>query len=376
MSDCHTLLIVEDDPGFSSYLKRLLRHKGLRILTANSGRQAIQCLQTNSIDLVLQDIGLPDIDGYHVMDQVHKNLPEALVIVMTGEVTVESAIQALRHGAYDYLRKPFEATELINTIDNGLDRINLERRHKEAQEKLHESEERYRQLFESESDAVVVLDAETQQFEDVNPAAVALFGFSKEEFLKLLVLDISAEKQKTQQKIRRIREGKSLKKFVPLRYLVKKNGTIFPAEISTGAFIADGRKKIIGAIRDITARHSKEEELRQTKQRLQHILASNPAVIYSCNPTGDCATTFISKNVEKELGYKAEDFINDRHFWIDHIHPDDVQFVKTEFAKLVDQGSHVLEYRFRHKDGSYRWMRDELRLLFGEQSNAVEVVGS
>ncbi|MGD9086437.1 MAG: PAS domain S-box protein, partial [Desulfobacterales bacterium] len=50
--------------------------------------------------------------------------------------------------------------------------------------------------------------------------------------------------------------------------------------------------------------------------------------------------------------------------------------VKTEFAKLVDQGSHVLEYRFRHKDGSYRWMRDELRLLFGEQSNAVEVVGS
>ena len=142
MSDCHTLLIVEDDPGFSSYLKRLLRHKGLRILTANSSRQAIQCLQTNSIDLVLQDIGLPDIDGYHVMDQVHKNLPEALVIVMTGEVTVESAIQALRHGAYDYLRKPFEATELINTIDNGLDRINLERRHKEAQEKLHESEER------------------------------------------------------------------------------------------------------------------------------------------------------------------------------------------------------------------------------------------
>ncbi len=376
MSDRHTLLIVEDDPGFSSYLKRLLRHKGLRILTANSGRQAIQCLQTNSVDLVLQDIGLPDIDGYQVMDQVHKNLPEALVIVITGEVTVESAIQALRHGAYDYLRKPFETTELINTIDNALDRIKLERRHKEAREKLHESEARYRQLFESESDAVVVLDAESLQFEDANQAALRLFGYSKNEFQGLFVSDLSAEKDKTQTFIRRPDEEKTSKKDDSLRYLVKKDGITFPAEISAGSFMADGRKKLIGTIRDITERHHKEEELRRAKQRLQHILASNPAVIYSCNPTGDCATTFISNNVQAELGHSAENFINDRHFWIDHIHPDDVQFVKTEFAKLVDQGSHVLEYRFQHKDGSYRWMRDELRLLFGEQSNAVEVVGS
>jgi PAS domain S-box-containing protein len=376
MPDPHTLLIVEDDPGFTSYLKRLLRHKNLRMVAAHSGRQAIQYLTSNSVDLVLQDIGLPDIDGYQVMDHAHKTLPDALVIVMTGEVTVESAIQALRHGAYDYLRKPFEATELINTIDNALDRIRLEQRHRKAREKLRESEERYRQLFDNESDAVVVLDAESLQFEDVNHAAIKLFGYSKNEFLGLCVLDILAEKDKTQKFISRLKEEKTLKNYVPLRYLVKKDGITFPAEISAGAFVADGRKKLIGAIRDITERHRKEEELRHTKQRLQHILASNPAVIYTCNPTGDCATTFISNNVQAELGYDAEDFINDRHFWIDHIHPEDVQLVKTEFAKLVDQGSHVLEYRFLHQDGAYRWMRDELRLLFGEQSNAVEVVGS
>ena len=376
MSDLHTILIVEDDPGFAGYLKRLLRSRDLHILMANSGREAVECLTSGSVDLVLQDIGLPDMDGYQVMDRIQEIVPDALVIVMTGEVTVESAIMALRHGAYDYLRKPFEATEFINTIDNALDRIELERRHKEDREKLRESEERYRQLFESESDAVVVLDAETMKFEDANQAAIELFEYSKKEFLNLRVVDISAEKQKTEEKVKRIREDKSKEKFVPLRQLVRKDGTIFPAEISTGAFVADGRKKVIGTIRDITERHRKEEELRQTKQRLQHILASNPAVIYSCNPTGDCATTFISNNVKAELGYEAEDFLDDRHFWIDHIHPDDVQFVKAEFAKLIDQGNHVLEYRFRHKDGGYRWMRDELRLLFGEQSNAVEVVGS
>jgi len=247
----HTILIVEDDPGFTSYLKRLLRRKDLEITTAASGQQAIQCLQANSVDLVLQDIGLPDIDGYEIMDIIRREFPQTFVIVMTGEVTVESAVKALRKGAYDFLRKPFESPELLNTVDNALDRIKLERLHKQA-----------------------------------------------------------------------------------------------------------------------------EEELKRTKQRLQHVLTSSPAVIYSCNPSGDCATTFISDNVNTELGYDPREFTENRHFWIDQIHPDDVALVKAEFAKLVDQGSHALEYRFRHKNGSYRWMRDELRLLFDEDAKSVEVVGS
>jgi len=376
MSAQHTILIVEDDFGFASYLKRLLRRKDLRLITANDGQQAIQCLQANRVDLVLQDIGLPDIDGYQVMDLIRQEYPATMVIVMTGEITVESALKALRKGAYDYLRKPFESTDLLNTVDNALDRIRLEQQQQQAEAQLRESEARYRQLFDSESDAVVVLDAETLQIEDVNQSALHLFGYSKKEFLGRIVLDISAETQKTRKKIELLTKDPSSSNQVPLRYLKKKDGSTFPAEISAGNFISDGRKKIIGTIRDITIRHRAEEELKQTKQRLQHVLTSSPAVIYSCNPADDCATTFISDNVKIELGYEPDDFTQDRHFWIDHIHPDDVGYVKAEFAKLVDQGSHVLEYRFRHKNGSYRWMRDELRLLFDDRAKSVEVVGS
>jgi PAS domain S-box-containing protein len=376
MSAQHTILIVEDDPGFAGYLKRLLRHKDLKLITADGGRKAIQCLQTNRVDLVLQDIGLPDIDGYQVMDLIRLKYPATLVIVMTGEITVESALKALRKGAYDYLRKPFESAELLNTVDNALARIRLERQHKQAEAKLRESEERYRQLFDHESDAVVVFDAETLKFEDINQAALNLFGYSKPEFLNLAVLDISAEKQKTENQIQLLRVGDDSAKQIPLRQLKKKNGTTFAAEISAGAFFSDGRRKIIGAIRDITIRHRAEKELKLTQQRLQHVLTSSPAVIYCCNPAGDCATTFISDNVKTELGYEPREFTENLHFWIDQIHPDDVEVVKAEFAKLVDRGSHVLEYRFRHKDGSYRWMRDELRLLFDEEARSVEVVGS
>ncbi len=376
MSDTYTILIVEDDPGFTSYLKRLLRRKDLTLITANSGRQAIQCLNDNRIDLVLQDIGLPDIDGYQVMDLIRQEFPATLVIVITGEVTVESAVKALRKGAYDYLRKPFESTELLNTVDNALDRIRLEQQQIQAEEKLRDSEEKYHQLFESESDAIMVIDAETLRFDEANMAAQQLYGYSREEFLNLILEDISAEKDKTQTVVEKVRKGTQGSRIVPCRYFIKKDGTIFPGELSVATFTSGGRNKIIGAIRDITERHQKEKDLRQTKQRLQHILASNPAVIYSCNPTGDCATTFISDNVKTELGYESREYTQNREFWIDHIHPDDVQYVKDEFSKLVDQGSHVLEYRFRHKNGSYRWMRDELRLLFGEEGKSVEVVGS
>ncbi|MGD9239561.1 MAG: PAS domain S-box protein [Desulfobacterales bacterium] len=376
MPDLYTILVVEDDPGLASYLKRLLRPKNLSLITADSGRQAIQYLSQNTIDLVLLDIGLPDMDGYQVMDQICNKLPQAMVIVMTGDISVESAVEALRKGAYDYLRKPFESTELLNTVENALDRIRLEREHQTAERKLRESEEKYHQLFESESDAIVVVDAVTKRFEEVNRAAQLLYGYSREEFLALMLEDISAEQEKTHAKLESIRNGEIVDSRAYHRYFKKKDGTVFPGELSLATFASMGRQKIIGSVRDITERHQKEKELRQTKQRLQHIMASNPAVIYSSDLSGDGATTFISDNIKTELGYDPEDFINDRRFWIDHIHPDDVQYVKNELSRLKDQGSHLLEYRFRHKNGSYRWMRDELRLLLEKQSNAVEVVGS
>jgi PAS domain S-box-containing protein len=376
MSSQHTILIVEDDPGFSSYLKHLLRRDDLRLIIASSGRGAIEYLNQSPVDIVLQDIGLPDIDGYQVMDLIGRDFPATLVIVMTGGATVESAVRALRKGAYDYLRKPFESAELLHTVDNALDRISLEQQRKEAEAKLRDSEEKYHQLFESESDAIVVVDAESLGFDEVNKAAQQLYGYSREEFIDLVLEDISAEKDKTRKVIEGVKKGIIGNHIVPCRYFLKKDGTTFPGELSVATFTSGGRKKIIGAVRDISIRHQAEEELKKTKQRLEHVLTSSPAVIYACNPAGDCATTFISNNVKTELGYEPIEFTGNREFWIDHIHPDDVPLVKDGFSKLVDQGGHILEYRFRHQNGTYRWMRDELRLHFDEDAKSIEVVGS
>jgi PAS domain S-box-containing protein len=139
---------------------------------------------------------------------------------------------------------------------------------KEAVDALAESEEKYRQLFESESDAVMIFDAKTQQFEDANPATLDLFGYSKAEFLELTVEGISAEKDKTRTAVSKVIRDDSHSQKVPLRYFKRKDGTVFPGEISAGKFIAGNRKKIIGAVRDITDRLQAEDKIRALNQQL------------------------------------------------------------------------------------------------------------
>ncbi len=137
---------------------------------------------------------------------------------------------------------------------------------KQTLDALAESEEKYRQLFESESDAVMIFDAETRQFEDANPATLKLFGYSKEEFLGLRVDDISAEKEKTRLSVEKLSNSATHNMKVPQRYFGRKDGSTFPGEISAGKFFSGGRQKIIGAVRDITERVQAEDKIRALSQ--------------------------------------------------------------------------------------------------------------
>jgi len=113
-----------------------------------------------------------------------------------------------------------------------------------------------------------------------------------------------------------------------------------------------------------------------TPKRLQHLLASTPAVIYTCEPSGDYAATFIGENITQQLGYTPQEFLKDAGFWANRIHPADAFRVFDELRRLFEQGYHVHEYRFRHKDGTYRWMHDEMKLVRDAGGNPVEIVGS
>ncbi len=123
-------------------------------------------------------------------------------------------------------------------------------------EELKESEDRYRQLFEMESDAIFLIAEDDGQILEVNNAAAALYGFSREELRSFRNTDLSAEPEKTTQATR---TGVTT---IPIRWHRKKNGTVFPVEIRASHFEWRGRRVHIAAIRDVTERQGAEEQLR------------------------------------------------------------------------------------------------------------------
>jgi PAS domain S-box-containing protein len=129
---------------------------------------------------------------------------------------------------------------------------------------LKESEERYRRLFEAESDAIAVVDLGTRTFVDVNPAALRLYGYTREEFLALKHGDVSAEPEQT---AKAVQTGLT---HVALRWHRNKQGVVFPVEISGDYFEAQGRKLHVAVVRDVTERKRAEEQKEQlvAQQRL------------------------------------------------------------------------------------------------------------
>ncbi len=128
--------------------------------------------------------------------------------------------------------------------------------------------------------------------------------------------------------------------------------------------------------KEISQRKRTEKETREVKEQLEKLLDVSPAVIYTCEPRGDYPTTFVSGNVVKQLGYEPQHFIEDPHFFADHVHPEDAPRVFADLATLTGKDYHTHEYRFLHKDGAYRWMYDELEIVRDAGGDPLRIVGA
>jgi PAS domain S-box-containing protein len=148
-------------------------------------------------------------------------------------------------------------------------------------EALRESEEKYRLLFEKESDAIILCDAETLEVLDVNDSFVRLYGHTKGEAARLKATDLSEEPEDTAAPVKRKAAWGS--DNVPVRWHRKKDGTIFPVEISAGTFTLKGRKVICAICRDITERKRTERELAEYREHLEELVAQRAKEIEVLN---------------------------------------------------------------------------------------------
>ena len=120
----YTILVIEDDEGIQTYLKELLLDSGYNVITASDGITGLKIIKKSVPDLVLLDLGLPDMSGESVCAQIRKDNPELRIIMLTAKDTPHDVIQGLNMGADDYLTKPFVADVLLARIKARLRRTN------------------------------------------------------------------------------------------------------------------------------------------------------------------------------------------------------------------------------------------------------------
>jgi DNA-binding response OmpR family regulator len=130
------ILIIDDEASLRRTLARILQQAGFEVTTAASGQEGLAFLSQHSFDLVYLDIRMPDMNGLEVLKKIHSNFPELPVILFTAQPDMNSAVEALRYGAIDYLMKPLQPQTLIDHTQVVLARREKERRKREIQSQI------------------------------------------------------------------------------------------------------------------------------------------------------------------------------------------------------------------------------------------------
>ena len=128
------ILVVDDEESVATTIEAILKLDGHDVLAVTSGEAAIRLLHERQFDVVLTDLRLADIDGIEILREVQRTSPETAAIMLTGYASLESAVAALRSGAYDYLMKPSDVEELRATVNRAIERRQLRRRLLELEE--------------------------------------------------------------------------------------------------------------------------------------------------------------------------------------------------------------------------------------------------
>ncbi|SKA15126.1 hybrid sensor histidine kinase/response regulator [Sediminibacterium ginsengisoli] len=352
-----SILIVEDNPGDMFLLEEWIRASALsvnKLYKVTNTAQAVTVLQLQEINLVLLDLSLPDSDGlqsYHLISQYAESIP---VIVLTGLIDMEMALETMASGAQDYLIKgEFDEKLLYKSIQYSIER-------KRNQETLLESNERYRFAIRATTDVIWDWNMDTNElywgaetmnamFGYILPDSITPIGFwedrihpeDKERVLRSIYAAIHDETQTQWREEYRFRKADGTYAYIQDKgYMLYKGATV---------------TRMIGAMQDITERKLAEIKLRNSEERFRNLFFDNPMAIY----IWDVHTMRIHEvngTAEKEYGYSREEFLN---MTVLDIRPPEEVHMIMEYARRAKMGiENRLEgiWRHRKKNGELMYM--------------------
>ena len=176
------LLLVDDKQELLTSLYHLVTLHGYEADQALGGEAAMSALQEDNYDVVLLDLIMPGISGHDILDYVAREKLRCKIIVVSGDSSFSGVKHALHCGAFDFVKKPYEAAQLIATMETALRQVRLEYEHEAMESQVKESEELHRFIVNSSPDLVYMLDR-NGCFSFLNDRVASLLGYTKQELL-------------------------------------------------------------------------------------------------------------------------------------------------------------------------------------------------
>lgn len=249
MKSSAPLLVVDDNDISRDLSARVLAKTGLRVVTAMSGKAALEAVEKETPALVLLDVVLPDLSGFEVLREL-RTRPEMarvpIVFLSSERIRPEDQAAGLDAGSDGYITRPLANAELLA-------RVRLHLRQGELAEDLHQSEQRYRFLFESNPLPMLIFDRESLGILEVNETAQKHYGYSREEFLDLTLADLRPAEDVPAMRSVVAQPSSEVKNAGVWRHL-RKDGSVILVEITSNRLEWQGRDACLVLMNDVTER--------------------------------------------------------------------------------------------------------------------------
>ena len=264
------ILMIDDSEDDANLIREALENGGYHAITevVDSAKDMLAAMETKTWDVITSDHGMPRFNAPEALKLASQTKPLVPFIIVSGEIDLNLAVSLMRNGAKDYITKT-ELSRLVPVIERELHEVMLRKEIQKIESALKRSETRYRRLFETAEDGILILDAMTGQILDVNPFLIKIMGYSKDDFLGKMLWHIGFFHDEEESK----RAFIELQEKGYIRYenlpLETSSGKKISVEFVSNTYMVNDIKVAQCNIRDISEHLKDEKEINKLNSELE-----------------------------------------------------------------------------------------------------------